>query len=260
MKQLPTQSVAIVVPCFNEQDGLPMLADRIDCLTERFGSDYDFSFVFVDDGSTDDTWTVLQSLFGAKQHCYLVRHDKNSGINAAISSGAARLDVDIICTMDSDCSYDPMMFGEMIPLLSDGVSVVTASPYHRDGRTEDVSAFRLLLSRGASILYRFVFHQKLATYTSCFRVYRRSALTAVHTEHRGFIGIAEVLARLDHAGYRIIEYPAVLRSRRHGASKLRLPRTIAGHLGLMTTLAFAKYFGRVQPRLVSGDGVHPNAD
>ena len=88
----------------------------------------------------------------------------------------------------------------MIPLLGPDVSVVTASPYHPQGRVKNVPSWRLGLSRGASFLYRRVFRQQLHTYTSCFRVYRRSALQGLEIDEGGFLGVAEMLGRLDLKG------------------------------------------------------------
>ena len=64
----------------------------------------------------------------------------------------------------------------MLPLMTGSVDLVTASPYHKDGGVRNVPGWRLFLSRGASFLYRRVLRSKLDTYTSCFRVYRRSSV------------------------------------------------------------------------------------
>src|SRR5205085_4157075 len=99
--------------------------------------------------------------------------------------------------------------------------------------------WRLGLSRGASWLYRRILRQKLATYTSCFRVYRRSALVTLRLREPGYLGIAEILGRLDLQGSKIVEYPTTLEVRVLGRSKMKTLRTIFGHLRLM-----ARLFGR----------------
>ncbi|MCP4381243.1 MAG: glycosyltransferase family 2 protein [Hyphomicrobiales bacterium] len=245
MVQNEPTPVTIIVPCYNEEAGLHQLADSLTSFIGRCEGTYQVSLVIVDDGSTDNTWDLLQSLFGHQPFCRLVRFDSNRGISAALAHGSSVAETDIICTMDSDCTYDPGLFIEMIPLLQGNVGMVTASPYHRDGRTEQVSAARLLLSKGLSVLYRLVLYQKIATYTCCFRVYHRSALQAVKAKTSGFIGIAELAARLDHAGYGIVEYPAVLKSRRYGVSKMRTIETILGHLKLLAQFGWARM---VNPR------------
>jgi Glycosyl transferase family 2 len=155
-------------------------------------------------------------------------------------TGIVRSTTEIVCSMDCDCTYDPHELAKMIPLLEDGVDMVTASPYHERGQVRNVPRWRLGLSRTLSQLYRLVLHQKLATYTSCFRVYRQSALTRVQITNPGFLGVAEMLGRLDLAGSVIREFPATLEVRMIGRSKMKIARTIAGHMRLLVQLALVR--------------------
>jgi hypothetical protein len=120
----------------------------------------------------------------------------------------------------------------MIPLLEQGADMVTASPYHPRGHVRNVPAWRLALSKGLSALYRRILHNKLHTYTSCVRVYRRSRTAGISITRRGFLGVMEHLGRVDLAGGTVVEHPATLEVRVLGRSKMKVLRTIAGHLGL----------------------------
>jgi dolichol-phosphate mannosyltransferase len=124
----------------------------------------------------------------------------------------------------------------MIPLLADGVDLVTASPYHPAGRVRNVPSWRLFLSKGLSRLYCLVLHQKLFTYTSCFRVYRKQSAATLELRHPGFLGVAELLAQVDLAGHRVVEYPTTLEARVLGRSKMKIFWTITGHLALLADL------------------------
>ncbi len=135
----------------------------------------------------------------------------------------------------------------MIPLLAEGVHLVTASPYHPDGKVRNVPGWRLFLSKSLSRLYRIVLHQQLFTYTSCFRVYRKSTAVAVDVQRPGFLGIAELLARVDLDGGRVVEYPTTLESRVLGRSKMKVVRTILGHVGLLTDILRLRVLGRAAP-------------
>jgi dolichol-phosphate mannosyltransferase len=132
----------------------------------------------------------------------------------------------------------------MIPLLADDVDLVVASPYHPEGRVRNIPGWRLFLSRTASAGYRLLSRQSLHTYTSCFRVYRRSVVAGLPLRSARFEGMAEIVGRLDLAGSRIAEYPAVLEARRFGRSKMRLFRTMLGHLRLFSELAWLRWTGR----------------
>jgi glycosyltransferase involved in cell wall biosynthesis len=249
---LPIQGrtpVTVVVPCFNEESVLPYLAKTLARVTADLGSLYDLRFVFVDDGSTDRTWEVLESTFGARPDCRLVRHERNAGVATAILTGIREADTEVVCSIDCDCTYDPQQLRDLIPMLQDDVALVTASPYHSSGRVLNVPAWRLALSKGLSALYRRVLRQKLRTYTSCFRVYRRSAVLDLPIREGGFLGVAEMLGVLDLEGKRIVERPAVLEVRLLGHSKMKLARTVAGHLRLLFRLASARWMpGRTANR------------
>lgn len=252
------ETVSIVVPCFNEEDVLPYLGRTLDRVATALAPRYDLRFILVDDGSTDRTWDALTATFGANPNFELVRHGVNRGVAAAIQTGIRAATTEIVCSMDCDCTYDPLELGNMIPKLVPGVDLVTASPYHPDGHVRNVPGWRLVLSRGASWLYRRVLRQKLHTYTSCFRVYRRSAVVDLPVANGRFLGVAELAGRLDLAGGTIVEHPATLEVRMLGRSKIKTVRTVLGHLGLMARLARARLRGAARP--LGGAGSRPTED
>jgi polysaccharide deacetylase family protein (PEP-CTERM system associated) len=235
--------VTVVIPCFNEELVLPYLANTLDSVERTLVDEYDLQLVFVDDGSTDTTWAALNRMFGGRPGRSLVRHRTNRGVAAAILTGIREATTDIVCSIDCDCTYDPHQLGRLIPLLTDGVDMVTASPYHEDGLVRNVPRWRLFLSRSLSALYRVVLNQRLATYTSCFRVYRRSSVENMTVHEGGFLGVAEMLGRLDLAGGAIVECPAVLEVRLLGRSKMKTVRTIVGHLRLLSRLGWVRLRG-----------------
>jgi glycosyltransferase involved in cell wall biosynthesis len=230
----------VIVPCYNETASLRNLHNTLGSVAAAFEGEFAFTFLFVDDRSTDGTWALLQELFGGRSDCMLVRHDRNRGIAAAIQTGLRHAPTDIACSMDCDCTYDPHELGHMIPLLVEGVDVVTASPYHPAGSVRNVPGWRLALSKTLSGLYRIVLRQKLFTYTSCFRVYRKSSAVALEVQRPGFLGVAELIARLDLAGRRVVEYPTTLEVRVLGHSNMKVARTVWGHLGLLLDVAWAR--------------------
>ncbi len=237
----PRLPVTIVVPVFNEELALPYLANTLTEVGRDLSDRYDLRFVFVDDGSTDSTWESLHRLFGARPQHDFVRHDRNRGVAAAILTGISHARTDIVCSIDCDCTYDPRQLAGMIPLLAEGVDLVTASPYHPEGEVLNVPSWRLSLSKTLSFLYRRVLHNHLWTYTACFRVYRRAAMEKMALRNEGFLGVAEMLGLLDLRGSRIVEYPAVLEVRMLGHSKMKILRTVLGHLGLLGRFAVARW-------------------
>ncbi|MAE96969.1 MAG: hypothetical protein CL910_20155 [Deltaproteobacteria bacterium] len=229
--------VTVVVPCYNEEGVLAYTNKALEEAAARLEANYRLAYVFVDDASTDGTWKRLQELFGARRDCHLIQQPRNGGVASAIMTGIRAAETELVASVDCDCTYDP---GQLVPMLAllegDPAAMVTASPYHPKGRVVGVPGWRLLLSRGLSSIYRRLLPDCPATVTSCFRVYRRSRVEDLEIENGGFLGVAEILAVLALRGERILEHPAVLESRLLGESKMKLLRTIAGHLGLLARL------------------------
>lgn len=239
-------NVSIVIPCYNETDALPYLANTLRGVeASLIENGYQPSFIFVNDKSTDGTLDLLTELFGNKRNVEILEHETNRGVAAGIMTGIRASKTEIVCSMDCDCTYDPHELLNMLPLLTEKVDMVTASPYHKDGGVRNVPGWRLFLSRGASFLYRRVLRSKLDTYTSCFRVYRRSSMIGIDLSEYGFLGVAEMLGRLDLSGGKIVEFPAVLEVRLFGVSKMKTARTVFGHLKLLSHL------GRIRWKSVS---------
>jgi hypothetical protein len=235
--------VTIILPCYNEQETLPYLSNTLRSVEESLSEKgYETNYIFVDDCSKDGTLEKLNELFGGRENVSIVRHETNKGVAAGIMTGLKASQTEIVCSMDCDCTYDPHELENMLPLLSEGVDMVTASPYHEKGGVRNVPGWRLFLSKGASFLYRRALRSKLSTYTSCFRVYRRSSVVHLKLKETGFLGVAEILGKLDLKGGRIIEYPAVLEVRLFGFSKMKTARTIFGHLKLLSNLTKERVF------------------
>jgi UDP-N-acetylglucosamine 2-epimerase (non-hydrolysing) len=228
--------VTIVVPCFNEEPVLPYLRNRLRSVRESLERKYEVHLILVDDGSTDSTWRLMLELFRNEPNCKLLQHTKNLGVAAAILTGIRSAETEIVCSIDCDCTYDPHELGKLVPMLTSGVDLVTGSPYHPLGRVQDVRRWRLALSKAASFLYRRVLRHKLYTYTSCFRVYRRSAILGLDLRENGFTGIAELIGKLDLQGSTIVECPTSLKARAQGASKMKIVRVLGGHFFLLGQL------------------------
>lgn len=247
-KKIP---ITIVIPCFNEEGSLGYLANTLSSVTKELDESYIPNILFVDDCSTDHTLDVLQEQFGDDPAVTVVRHDTNRGVSAAILTGLANAETEVVCSMDCDCSYDPHELANMLPLLTDDVSMVTASPYHRDGLVRNVPGWRLGLSRGLSVIYQRLLKQELATWTSCFRVYRRSQILDLPLKEDGFLGTAELSAQLILNERRIAEHPATLEVRLFGLSKMKTVKAILSHLRLLSQIAGRRFFGREKSRPTS---------
>jgi len=222
--------LSIIIPCYNEAQNIPLLVQQLFPVVDQLNHDRSTQVVLVDDGSTDDTLARLQELAVDRAWVHVVGHEQNRGLGAAVRTGFAHANGDVIITTDSDGTYP---FGEiprLLELLTPNVDIVVASPYHPQGNVQGVPAYRLMLSQGASLLYRLLLDWRLHTYTSLFRAYRRQVVERVPSAADGFLMPAEFLANAILMGHRVAEYPTVLHVRRHGQSKARVARIILAHL------------------------------
>jgi dolichol-phosphate mannosyltransferase len=225
--------LSIVIPCFNEADNVARLREELAPVLERLAQEGPVELVLVDDGSTDATWPLLEAAFGSGLNgvpTRLERHVVNRGLGAALRTGLAAASGDVIVTTDSDGTYRFDTIPALLACLVPGVDLVTASPYHPRGRAVGVPRWRLLLSQGASLLYRLLVDRRIRTWTSLFRAYRGRLVEAVSFDSDGFLAGTELLVRARQRGFRVAEYPTTLHLRRVGSSKLRVVRTILAHL------------------------------
>jgi dolichol-phosphate mannosyltransferase len=231
-------SVTVIVPCLNEEAGLPALLARLRALRARRDA-ADWHFLFVDDGSTDDTFATLLRAARDDDWIEVVRHHENLGLGAALRTGFARVRSPIICTIDSDCTYPPERLPEMTASIAQGAEIVTASAWHPESAEASGSGVRLLLSRVVSLIYKLLIGQDVYTFTCLFRAYRRSVIRSMHFRTDGFGAVAEIMLRAMLVGRRIAEIPMQLESRQYGESKLRIGDAMVAHVGLLTLTALA---------------------
>ncbi|MGL4419678.1 MAG: glycosyltransferase [Gemmataceae bacterium] len=234
--------VSIVVPLYNEKDSLHYLFQSLDQLRVALQPAYRCQFVLVDDASTDDTLAQVEEFASQQTDVQVCRHPVNQGVAGAIRTGVEAATTEIVCSIDADCTYDPLILQPMIALLKEDVQLVLASPYHPEGHVANVPGWRLWLSRGASWCYRRILKNKLYSYTSCVRVYRRSAFAGMPLESTRFLGVVEWVVRADQQGHRIVEHPATLTARLFGISKMKTVHTILGHLGMLWRAGVKKQY------------------
>ncbi|HXQ21239.1 MAG TPA: glycosyltransferase family 2 protein [Candidatus Acidoferrales bacterium] len=228
--------VTVIVPCLNEEAGLPALLARLRRMRLETRAD-DWHFLFVDDGSSDGTFTELLRAARDESWIEVVRHPENLGLGAALRTGFDHARSPILCTIDSDCTYPPERLLELTGLIERGAEIVTASAWHPESDEAQGSGFRLLLSRTVSKVYKLLIGQDVYTFTCLFRAYRRDVVRGMRFRADGFAAVAEIMLRAILAGRRIAEVPIPLERRRYGESKLRISDAVMAHMGLLTLTA-----------------------
>jgi len=228
----PSLSLTIIIPLHQEAEGVPALAERMQLFLEDETQGRTIDLVLVDDGSTDDTRSLLEDRFANLPHT-LLHHDDNRGLTEALSTGLSVARGELVGWLDSDLTYDPLLLLRLADIVEEGADLALASCYHPQGALVGVPGWRSLISRIASRGYRLATGLPLHTYTSMVRVWRREALEACKPRRRGFAGVTESLLLALIQGRRVEEWPASMCRRRRGQSKMRVIRVGLEHLGLM---------------------------
>lgn len=251
--------LSIVVPCYNEAENIPKIQAEFFPVVAELAKTYSLEVIFVDDGSTDETWQALTDTFGGYSNelqlsVRFERHEVNRGLGAALRTGLAAARGEVVVTTDSDGTYKFSEIPALLSYLTPDVDIVTASPYHPAGSVAGVPAYRLVLSRGSSTIYRLLIDWRVHTYTCLFRAYRRKVIERVSFESDGFLAGTELLVKGMLMGYRVAEYPTVLHSRVFGASKAKLVRTILAHLSFQARVLLyrLRLTSFVEPRKAMG--------
>lgn len=225
-----TTFVSVIVPMHNEEENALATIGALCDVLEQAG--WDFEIIPVDDGSTDETGSVLAQAAAEDRRVHPVSYARNHGRGYALRRGFACARGDLIATMDADLSYDAMTAVEMLKVLDDepGVDLVLASPYMPGGAVEGVPFMRLALSKVGNRVLRLSLSRPIHTSTGIVRAYRGSSLRALDLSSDGKEIHLEILSQAMALGFEIVEIPATLRSRRLGTSKFRPGTTMTSHL------------------------------
>ena len=230
--------VTVIVPCYNEREGLPSLLTRLAALQQDGGCGW--QVLFVDDGSADETFAHLLGSVRRAPWAKVLRHPTNLGLGAALRTGFRYSSSPVVCTIDSDCTYPPERLPELVALVNKGADIATASAWHPSSRAAEGNPVRIALSRAVSGLYKLLIGQDVHTFTCLFRAYRREWVRTDLFESEGFLGVAEALVNASFRGARITEFPIRLGLRKYGQSKMRVLSVTLQHLRLMTATFFTQ--------------------
>ena len=126
-------SLAIVVPAYNESDVIDTFHARLSAVLD--GIEASARVIYVDDGSTDDTWQKLAAIASADARAVSLRLSRNFGKEAAMTAGLDAADADAIVVIDADLQDPPELIPQLIARWREGFDVVYATRGERDGET-----------------------------------------------------------------------------------------------------------------------------
>lgn len=216
--------ISVVVPLLNEQDNLVQLYQET---TEALEGKLSFECIFVDDGSTDDSFAILRSLQEKDERLRVIRLRRNFGQTAAMSAGFAHARGAVIIPMDADLQNDPRDIPMLVAKLDEGYDV--ASGWRK--KRQDAALTRLLPSLIANWLIARITGVRIHDYGCTLKAYRREVLEEIrlYGEMHRFIP-----ALASWSGARVAECVVHHRPRTAGIAKYGLGRTFKVLLDLIT--------------------------
>ena len=228
--------LSIIVPVYNEQDNIALLYEAIIGVTHTM--DKQWEVIFVNDGSQDNSLTLLKQL--ATQHLNHVRvisFRRNFGQTAAISAGIDHSQGAIVVMLDADLQNDPIDIPVLIDKLNEGYDVVSGWRINR----QDSFITRTLPSRIANGLISWVTGVHLHDYGCTLKAYRREVITGfrLYGEMHRFIPVYA-----NSVGARITEVQVHHHPRRYGKAKYGLERTFKVILDLFVVKFLSTYAGK----------------
>jgi glycosyltransferase involved in cell wall biosynthesis len=228
--------ISIIVPLFNEDESLPELTDWIERVCSEHG--YSYEVIMVDDGSTDNSWNVIQKLSEQNEAIKGIKFQRNYGKSAALNEGFKAATGNVVITMDADLQDSPDEIPELYRMITaDGFDLVSGWKKVR----YDNALTKNLPSKLYNGVNRWISGIKLHDMNCGLKSYRRNVVKSieVYGEMHRFI---PVLAKA--AGFRKIgEKVVVHRARKYGHSKFGWERFINGFLDLLS-IQFVSRFGK----------------
>lgn len=225
-------SIGIVVPVKDEESTLEDLYEG--CASSAAELGLEFSIVFVDDGSSDNSWQVISDLQAAHPaHVGAIRLRRNFGKAFALSAGFEAISADVVFTMDADLQDDPREIGKFLDKIREGYDCVSGWKLDRKDPRSKTMPSRLFNKVTAAIS-----GIELHDFNCGFKAYRAEVVenVEVYGELHRYIPI------LAHDyGYRIGEVEVEHHPRRHGVSKYGWERYARGLIDLITVMATTRY-------------------
>ena len=231
----PNQLISIIIPVFNESESIGYLLDEV--LNVMQNNTLNCELIVVNDGSNDNTSTVLDELTIKIKELSVISLRKNYGQTAAMSAGFDNSKGEIVITLDGDLQNDPNDIPKLISHINEGYDLICGWRYER----KDKLINRRIPSKIANKLIANVTGLKLHDYGCSLKAFKKEIVDDIklYGELHRFL---PVLANIE--GAKIKEIKVNHRSRKYGSSKYGIDRTFRVLMDLLTVWFMTKFLTR----------------
>ena len=227
--------LSIVIPLLNEEESLPELHAWL--LKVFHANSFTYEVIFVDDGSSDNSWEVIQALSKADQHTFGLKFQRNYGKSAALQTAFQHVNGDVVITMDADLQDSPDEIPELYRMITqEGFDLVSG---WKQKRYDPIT--KTLPTKLYNWAARRITGIHLHDFNCGLKAYKRAVVKSIEVYgdmHRYMPALAKY-AGFKKIGEKIVQHQA----RKYGYSKFGLNRFLNGPLDLMT-VAFMGKFGK----------------
>ncbi|MFT4024612.1 MAG: glycosyltransferase family 2 protein [Flavihumibacter sp.] len=226
--------LSIVIPLLNEAESLPELTAWITRVMQANG--YSYEVIFVDDGSTDDSWQVILGLRAENPHIKGIKFQRNYGKSAALNVAFRAAQGTVVITMDADLQDSPDEIpGLRAMVLDEGFDLVSGWKKKR----YDNTLTKNLPSKLFNAATRRVSGIRLHDFNCGLKAYRLKTIKSieVYGEMHRYIPVIAKWAGFRKIGEKVVEH----RARKYGVTKFGLDRFINGFLDLASITFVGKY-------------------
>jgi glycosyltransferase involved in cell wall biosynthesis len=229
--------LSIVVSLLNEEESLPELCAWISRVCQENG--YDYEIIMIDDGSTDNSWNVIQTLSAENNRIKGIKFLKNYGKSAAIHVGFKRAKGNVVVTMDADLQDNPEEIPELYNMImNEGYDLVSGWKKKR----YDPVLSKNLPSKLFNFTARRISKLKLHDFNCGLKAYRNKVVKSieVYGEMHRYIPILVKQAGFPKIGEKVVKH----QERKYGKSKFGMERFINGFLDLLTITFITRFAKR----------------
>lgn len=210
--------LSIVIPVFNEHENIDLIVKELkDTIA---GWKFRTEVVMVNDGSSDNSWELMQKAAAKEPFIRIVNHDRNRGFGAALKTGYSNARGRVVATMDADLTQDPRQIASFMEAMDKGADIVIGSRYVSGGRMVDVAAHRRFVSAMGRLFVKLLFNLPVKDATNGFRAVRRQVVQSIPLQSDSFNILPEMVVKAARRGYKITEVPMILTKRKFGTSKM----------------------------------------